>query len=140
MQRFRFLEHTADAMFEAYGRDLGELFASAALALQEIQCDTATVAAKEKRTLRLKEDTAEMLLFGFLQELIVLKDTDVLLFSKFDVSVRKNGGCALTADCFGEKIDPKRHTLRVDAKAITLHQFSVKQEQGRWTARVIVDI
>jgi len=140
MRKFRFLEHTADSRFEAYGKDLGELFANAALALQEIQVETATVSARERRTVTLENDSAEMLLFDFLQELIVIKDAELLLFSAFDVAITRNGSYRLNAACSGETIDPKKHALGVDAKAITLHQFEVKQEKGQWVARVIVDI
>ncbi len=140
MRKFRFLEHTADSRFEAYGKDLGELFANAALALQEIQVETATVAARERRTVTLENDGVEMLLFDFLQELIFIKDAELLLFSAFDVAITRNSSYRLDAACSGETIDPKKHTLRVDAKAITLHQFEVKQENGQWVARVIVDI
>ena len=47
---------------------------------------------------------------------------------------------SLHATCSGDTLDLKRQNSKVDAKAITLHQFSVKQEKGIWKARVIVDI
>ncbi len=34
MQKYEFLEHTADVTFKAYGRDLNELFENAAEALE----------------------------------------------------------------------------------------------------------
>lgn len=47
----------------------------------------------------------------------------------------------LVATVRGEPIDPKRHGLRADAKAVTYHQFEVVQtETGGWKARVVVDI
>lgn len=140
MQKFRFLEHTADAMFEAYGKDVDELFENAALALQEIQVNTKTVTPKEKHAITVENDALDMLLFDFLQELIYLKDAEKLLFSKFTVTIKKNKKYSLTADCFGETINTKKHELNVDAKAVTLHKFEVKQEKGIWRARVIIDI
>lgn len=145
MQKFRFLEHTADAMFEAYGRDLNELFQNAALALQTIQVDPKTVTPKEKQTITLEKTQIDMLLFDFLQELIYLKDATETIFSKFKVNIKEtktkdNLLYILTADCFGEKINRKKHDLDRDAKAVTLHKFEVKKEDGQWIARVIIDI
>jgi SHS2 domain-containing protein len=141
MQRYIFLDHTADVLFEAYGKTLNQLFTNAALALQEIQAELKTITPKHKTSITLKNKSAEMLLFDFLQELVYLKDAEELLFSKFHVAIKKEkNGYTLHADCWGEKINQKKHTLNVDAKAITLHQFEVKKVKTNWQARVIVDI
>lgn len=141
MEKYTFFDHTADVLFEAYGKSLDELFTNAALALQETQAKLTTVSPKTKRTISLTNPKIDMLLFDFLQELIYLKDADELIFSKFDVNVTtETNSFSLTADCWGEKISPKKHKLNVDAKAITLHQFQIKKEKDVWIARVIVDI
>ena len=44
------------------------------------------------------------------------------------------------ASAWGEAIDPGRHRLRVDVKAVTLHGFSVQSTTDGWEARVILDI
>ena len=82
-----------------------------------------------------------MLLFNFLQELVYLKDADEMVFSKFAIKVKQTKAAySVHAVCHGEKISLKKHTLNVDAKAITLHQFEVKKTKTGWIARVIVDI
>lgn len=138
MKRYEFLDHTADVLFHAYGKTLGELCVNAALALQEIQVKLSTVGATKKKVITIEAETAERLLFDFLQELVFVKDVDMLLFSKFKVKIV--GKYKLTAQCFGEKINLKKHELNVDAKAITMHQFEVKKTKEGWKARVIVDI
>ena len=40
----------------------------------------------------------------------------------------------------GEPIDPQRHRLRVDVKAVTLHRFSIEKTAQGWEATVILDI
>ena len=41
----------------------------------------------------------------------------------------------------GESINPRRHHLRSDVKAVTYHQFEVgRLESGGWKARVVLDI
>jgi SHS2 domain-containing protein len=140
MRKYVFLDHTADVLFEAYGKNLDELFTNAALALQEIQVKLSTVKPKQKHMIKVEGEKVDLLLFDFLQELIYIKDVKELLFSKFKVCVKKNTKYVATATCLGEKIDFKKHECKVDAKAITLHQFEVKKEKGHWKARVIVDI
>jgi SHS2 domain-containing protein len=140
MEKYRFLDHTADVLFEAFGKDLGELFEHAALALEETQVVLDGVGTGVEKVVSLENNKIDMLLFDFLQELIYLKDAELLLFSKFDVTITGDGSYKLSATCFGEKIDQSKHEFTVDAKAITLHQFEVVQENGVWKARVIVDI
>ena len=38
--KFKFLEHTADAKFQAFGKNLEETFANAALALTKLMTDS----------------------------------------------------------------------------------------------------
>jgi SHS2 domain-containing protein len=40
----------------------------------------------------------------------------------------------------GEPYDPARHEIKVEIKAVTYHQLTIKQEGGQWVGRVIVDI
>ena len=43
---YKFIDHTADVMFEAYGSDLNELFENSGLALQELQVELKNVKSK----------------------------------------------------------------------------------------------
>ena len=138
MKKYEFLDHTADVLFQAYGKTLDELCLNAALALQEVQVKISTVSPRKKKKIVLQAQTPEQLLFDFLQELVFVKDVEMLVFSKFAVKIV--GKYKLTAQCFGEKINLKKHELNVDAKAITMHQFEVKKTKAGWKARVIVDI
>ena len=40
----------------------------------------------------------------------------------------------------GEPLDPARHPIDTEIKAVTYHQIAVEQVGGRWQARVIFDI
>jgi len=46
----------------------------------------------------------------------------------------------LTALLKGEKIDPSRHRLIVDVKAVTLYRFSVKRTSEGWRASIVLDV
>src|SRR3989344_8109346 len=101
--KYKFLPHTADAMFEAYGGNVEELFENCALAVEEIMVKISTLKIQESYDITLDSDSTENLLYDFLSELIFVKDTEGLLFRKFDVTIQhKNKKYELLAKCEGE--------------------------------------
>ena len=139
---YRYLEDiaTADAAFEVVGGTLEELFRDAAIATFEVMVDTKSVEPAITREIELKNEDVDNLLFDWLSELVYLKDADVLVFSKFDVSIKKNDFYELKATASGETINREKHALRSDVKAVTYHMFEVKKTGENWIARVIIDI
>ncbi|HLD15307.1 MAG TPA: archease [Candidatus Nanoarchaeia archaeon] len=143
MKKFEYLEDiaVADIAFDAFGKDLNELFTNAALALFNMQVDLKTVTSKKTWKVKLKNEKIDNLLFDFLDEIIFLKDKDYSIFDKVKVKItEKNKTYHLEAEIKGEKINPKKHKLGNDVKAVTLHLFEVKKLKKYWKARVIVDI
>lgn len=138
-KKFVFLENiaTADAAFEARGKTLAELFENAAEALTTIQIQPAGLKKIIKKKISLEAENEEKLLFAFLEELIFLKDKDLFLPKTCKIKI---SGMKLTAECAGETINPKKHKLGVDAKAVTYHQFSIQKKEKEWIARVVIDI
>lgn len=144
---YKFLEDvaTADIAFEATGRDLPELFIAAADATVNVMIDNLeAIESRETRQIELASDSIEMLLFDFLQELIYFKDASRLLLRAGAVQIiQKEEGYFLKATVGGEQLDATRHQQRADVKAVTLHGFSVEQDdppQAGWRARVLLDI
>lgn len=139
MKGFRFLPHsvTSDIAFEATGRSLKELFENSARATFSVMADLAKVKPKIKSIVKMKAPSLEDLLFNFLNELIFIKDRDGMLFSKFNVTIKDAN---LAVSVFGEKIDPEKHDLGVDVKAVTKHDFSMVKKSGIYKARVVLDI
>lgn len=151
MVKYRFLEDiaTADIAFEAWGETFEELFKNCAMALMEVMADTTTVSPSLNEKLNLpagkagiKSEKLENLLFDFLSELVFLKDRDQILFSRFELEIKKltTKDYQLKASMWGEKIDPQKHHLRVDVKAVTWHMFQIAGEKDNWKARVVLDI
>lgn len=139
---YRFLEDiaTGDAAFEAEGRTLEELFREAAVATFEVMVNTKGVEPRITREVELKNEAVDGLLFDWLSELVYLKDAEAVLFSKFNVIIKKNDAYELKARVSGENINQQKHILRSDVKAITFHMFEVRKTEENWTARVILDI
>jgi len=77
----------------------------------------------------------------YLQELIYFKDAEGLLLLPKELQIQEEeGGFSLSGIVEGEEIDSSRHELRVDVKAVTLHQFELEQTLSGWRAVVILDV
>lgn len=141
---YRYLEDiaTADVAFEAWGETLEEMFQSAAEATMNVMVeDLETVAKLDSRTILAEADEIDMLLFELLQELIFHKDADRLLLRVLSVEINhKDGGFTLRAEASGEEINPDKHELTADVKAVTLHRFEVVATPEGWKSTVILDV
>lgn len=133
---------TADIAFEAWGNTLEEMFVAAADATMNVMVDDLdSIADRKRQMIEVSSDEIDMLLFEMLQELIFFKDADTLLLRIPAVAIeKKSDHLILTGEAYGEKIDPSKHELIVDVKAVTLHRFAVTQIEEGWIASVILDI
>lgn len=142
MQKYKFLEDVAiaDIAYEAYGKDLDELFENAALAIFELSADLKTVDAKEKIEFELENEKLDNLLYDFLSEILFLKDSKYMVFKKVKVNIKKNKRYKLKAIIEGDTINPQKQHLENDIKAVTMHMFELKKNKDGYKARIVVDI
>ena len=136
--RYKLLDHTADIMFEVYGKSLNELFKNSAIATFDVMVKRSSVDSKIKKEINLTNKDPEKLLFEFIEELIYLKDADYLVFKDFKIKI--NGKYELKAIAQGDKINPKKHKLLLDVKAITLHKYKLSKTKIGYKAVIILDI
>ncbi|OPY76587.1 MAG: hypothetical protein A4E63_00033 [Syntrophorhabdus sp. PtaU1.Bin050] len=132
---YRILDHEADIGFEVYGKDEADLFVNAAMTLFSLITDLDQVETKLKREVTVSD--GEVLLVVFLNELLYVWDVERFIPKKLSVLV-KNG--ILHADLEGEILDPQRHSVKKEIKAVTYHKFAVQEEQGMLKGRVYLDI
>jgi SHS2 domain-containing protein len=136
---FKYLEHTADAEFVAYGRTPDEAFVNAARAMFGLVVDFSRVRPVEVREVTLTAGSLEDLLFDWLSELLYLSEVDRLVFSKFEVKITKNGEYWLNAKAYGETVSP-RHEIFLHIKAVTYHDLRVERRNNVYEAQVLLDI
>ena len=151
MDKFKFLEHTADIKFQAFGDSLEECFANAGLALREVFYK-GSVEAVEKKVVKVKGRDRESLLYEFLEEFLYLIDVGGFLVGKIEnvkisgVPKLKEGkkiyDWVLTADVLGDALE--NYDIEGEVKAITYNDMFVRQDRGRGKARfvcqVVVDV
>jgi|SRR5688572_400319 SHS2 domain-containing protein len=142
MGSYRIVEEIAlaDCAFDVDGRDLPDLFETAARALAELMVDPATLASTVRRTIALDASALDLLLYDWLSELIFRKDRDLEVYTRSSVRIAGDGPVHLTAEVEGGVLDPALVELRSDAKAVTFHQFALAPVEGGWRARIVIDI
>jgi SHS2 domain-containing protein len=132
----------ADVAFRAEGASLEEVFRTAWEATLEVMLpDPACLRALERRRIELANAEADLLLFDFLQQLLFFKDAEGLLLRLDSLSIEPGPkGLSLRAEAAGEAVDPARHELGTDVKAVTLHRFELRRINHGWRATVILDV
>lgn len=138
-KKFEFFDHTADVGIKAYGKDLNEAFANAALAVFEVMTDTSKIEPKEKREIEVEGIDLENLLYRWIESLLVYYDAELLLFGKFDVNVDE-ANLKLKATAWGEKFNPEKHERRTVVKAMTYHEMSITKTDKGYVLTFVVDI
>ncbi|MCD4779709.1 MAG: archease [Candidatus Omnitrophica bacterium] len=133
---------TADVAFKVWADSLEDLFQQAAEAMMKVIVERMDrVDAKEEREIVLEDDSQEMLLFQFLQEFIYYKDAENLILKLSSIHLEHKGDVyGLKGILAGEVLDPQRHRFQVDIKAVTIHQFYLRQTDHGWECLVVVDV
>jgi SHS2 domain-containing protein len=135
---YRIIEHPSDIGVEASAESMEEAFALAAEGMMSVIADPGTVAPVESRAIVLPPMDEERLLVRWLGEVLFLYDGTGFLASRFTVGRATAQG--LAAEARGEPVDPGRHALRLDVKAVTYHGVSVERNPGHCQVRVFLDI
>lgn len=135
---FKLLDHTADIGIEAEAGSLEELFRQAALGLLQVMDPQELPRSAQSKSVRLKGDEPAELLVAWLSEILYLLESSGLAPAEFEVN-------EVTERCFsgsvrGEHLDPDRHGFQREVKAVTWHQLTLFNANGRWHCRIFLDL
>jgi len=135
---YRILEHPADLGLEAWGETLSDVFRQSVLGLVSVIVDPSTVNRVTQRPVELQASDPEHLLVRLLSEVLYCLDAERFVATQLVIDEMK--GTGLKGALVGESLDPARHVLSLDVKAITYHQLSVTEKGRVVRAKVFVDI
>jgi SHS2 domain-containing protein len=136
---YRVLDHTADIGLEVRGPTLKKLFENAAAGFYALLVKSDDVRTRHTVELSIRAHDTEALLVHFLQELNYLYQTQRLVGSHVEVQDLEER--ALHALVNGETLDPQRHTVLRDIKAVTYHGLTLKKIRKKsWKATVLFDV
>jgi len=141
MKEFEIIEHTADIGLIAYGKNREQVFINAAKGMFEI------IAGENKNLkenfydkIKLEADNLEGLLFAWLNELLYIGETRLVILNKFHI--KELSDYQIKAEVEGMKINPPSVKIEKEIKAATYHHLEIKkdEESGLWRAQIIFDI
>ena len=146
--KYDYFDVTADIGFYAYGNSLGEAYENAGRAMFNVITDISKVKKEEYREFEIVSEDLVSLLYDYLEELLFLQDTEFLFFSDFKVDIEKIvddessdlENYKLTCFACGEEIDWSIHSHKSEVKAITFHKMCVKEDNGIFSLRAILDL
>jgi len=139
--KFKFLEHTADIKFQAFGKNIEEVFKNSALALKEsISEDKIKEKIKKKIFADVEGRGIEGALQGFLEEFLFLFETEGFLLSRIlEIKVEeKQGAYFITCKMTGDKA--KNYEITNHVKAVTFNEIFVRKEKGKWVGQIVLDV
>lgn len=133
--KYKYLEHTADIKFQAFGKNLEEAFVNSAYAMMKVLFEGRVKGNKIKR-IKIKGIDEKSLLYNFLEEILFLLNTEYFLLSEVSRAEIKNN--ELTAELIGD--DSRSYNLGLDIKAVTYNDMFIKREKSKFTIQVVIDI
>ncbi len=139
---YRFLEHTTDALVEAWGPTLETAFVSAAKGLFETMINTEKVEPKTEEHVNTSGHDELELLYNWLEELLLRFEIRTMVYSQFHIDpiTRPSSLLELHARAKGEKYDSAKHEPRTEIKAVTYHQMKIERERGQVHVRFLLDL
>ncbi len=137
MEKYKFIDDlTSDVLFEAYGKDLKELFSNAAEALFSVICQIDKVKASKTEEFEIKGEKLEDTLWNWLSGLIAIVDTEQMFFSKFNIL--EVDETHVKAKLSGESIRPEIGETVV--KSLTMYRYKIEKDKNEYKVTVSLDI
>lgn len=129
------IEHTADHALKVYGKNLKELFISAAEGMRSLMiADISSASGEITKAVKLKAIDTESLLVEWLSELAYWAEAEMLVFSTFNIhTISAND---IDASVVGE-IAP---ALDRQIKAVTYHNLKIKKTNHGLEATIVFDV
>jgi SHS2 domain-containing protein len=139
---FREIDHTGDIGIEVTAPTRTRLFERAALGMVRILTDLDAVRTLDATRLTVDGRDREALMVRWLSELNYRHTVENVLYGAVEVETidETDDGLTLTAIARGEPIDPARHTVHTEIKAITFHGLEVRKTDEGWAVQVIFDM
>ncbi len=140
MKKYEYLPHTSEAKFLAYGKSLEEAFAHAALAVENIIVETEKVKPKIKKNIVIETKHLKALLYDFLQEFLVLFDSEYFALHKVEeIKIQQKGSdYLLHATASGD--NAQHYKIHSGVKSVTYNEMEIKEEKGIWNITVVLDV
>ncbi|MBD3259907.1 protein archease [Candidatus Woesearchaeota archaeon] len=140
--KYKYLEHTADLKFQAFGKSMEEAFANAAIAMFDFVTKTGQIEPKMEEKIEVQSEDNKSLLYDFLEQFLFLIDTKRFLLHEIkDIKIKRvnHEKLKLSATAVGDAADHK-YQIGGDIKAVTYNDMFIRKEDDHYVVQVLMDI
>ena len=138
---FRYLDHMTDIIVEAFGNTLEDAFANSARGLVNAMFELSDVNPNVEIKIYANGYDLESLLYNWLEKIILVMLIDNIVISNLKVNIsERNGNYSIIGDATGEHIDLEKHHYKIEIKAVTYHEMSIKEDCTGVTIRFLLDL
>jgi SHS2 domain-containing protein len=132
---FEEIEHTADHAVKVYGKNLKELFISAAQGMTSLMLsDGSGVSGEVAKRVKLKAIDTESLLVEWLSELAYWAEAEMVVFSKY--KIHTISATDIDASVMGTKVT----ALEKHIKAVTYHNLNIVETRKGLETTIVFDV
>ncbi len=136
------IDHTGDVGLRITADTVPQLFERAATGMFSVLTDLNAVHPTDATAVSVEGRDREALMVRWLSDLNYHHTVHNRLFCAFSVDdiAPTADGLRLSATATGEALDPARHTVHTEIKAITFHGMEIRKTADGWTVQVIFDM
>ncbi|MDD5699833.1 MAG: archease [Candidatus Nanoarchaeia archaeon] len=139
LRKYRFLEHTADIKFMAWGKTIEKLFENCAFAISNFLSKGQDIQNKIKKKFKITGKDYEEVLYNFIDGMIYLLDAENFITIKTRVKItRKKEKIELEVALYGDKAGNYENLDHI--KSATYSEMYVKKIPEGWEAQAVVDV
>ncbi len=141
--KYKFIPHTADIKFQAFGGGFEKCFENAGYALKEVICKE-KIKNKIKKEFSVEGEDFENLLYNFLEEFLFLFETENFIAGRIKIknSEIKDKGKKLKLKVEVLGGDSEDYEIDNHVKAITYNDMFIKldEKKHQYICQVVVDV
>jgi SHS2 domain-containing protein len=131
-------DHTGDLGLEVWAPTPRELYAHAAIALMAQIADVSGDPPVERVEVSLEGDEPADLLVQWLNSVLLESDLRHVVWTS--VLIQKLTPRRIEATLQGPRLDPKRHSLLREVKAVSFHDMQLTLDPGDCRCRLVLDL
>lgn len=135
--KFEYFDVTADIGVKVWGVNIDEVFENTAIAVTSLMLDPLKIGKNIVKDFIIEGNDLSSLLVNWITELLIIRDSEGILFSSFEVNVSDDGK-SLNAKNYGDYI--MGNDLEMDIKAITYSLFKLEKLDGQYYLQFVLDI
>lgn len=139
---YSFLEHTTDALTEAWGPTIVDAFGQAGIALFDTMLHVEKVDPVLQDSIEVTGHDEKELLYNWLEELLLKFEISSMAYSVVNVThiTQDSTGSSLKARVKGEAYNRQKHGSKTEVKGITYHLMEIVKGPTETRVRFLLDL